>query len=97
MDCIFEISFRNIRERFVPAPEDQDVEPLDEEADACNDPINPEDDADKDPVDDTDEQLEAACVVFIDKELLWCRCSFRYNNHRSSGIPVTMIKCMYGL
>jgi hypothetical protein len=96
MDHVFEISFRNIRERLVPAPEDQDVEPLDKEADACNDPINPEDNADKDPVDDTNEQLEAVCVVFVDKELLRCRCCFRYTNHRSYGIPIIVIKCMYG-
>ena len=68
------------------------MEPLNEETDARDDPVYPHDDANQDPVEDPDEQLDPACVVFIDKELLWCGCSFWYNNHQSSGSTDAVIK-----
>ena len=47
------------------------MEPLDEQADECDEPIHPEDNADENPVDDTNEQLEAACIMLEGKELAW--------------------------
>ena len=47
------------------------MEPLDEQADECDDPIYPENDADENPVDNTDEQFKAACVMLEAEELVW--------------------------
>ena len=52
---ILQIAFGNIGQSLIPFPEDQYPEPLDEEADACDDPIYPRDDADENPIQDTDQ------------------------------------------
>ncbi len=88
MNHILQIPLYNIREPLAPAPEDQDMEPLDDETDDGNDDVDPHDDADQDPVQDTDEQFQPACVVFKDKELAECRRFFRYDNHRLSGCTI---------
>ena len=50
-------------------PENQDMEPLDEQADERDDAIHPENDTDQDPVEDTDEQFKTACIMLKCKEL----------------------------
>ena len=72
---IFEIPFGNVREPLVPASENQDVEPLDEQADERDDAVNPGDDTDQDPVNDTDEQFNTACVMLV-REELFCVSAF---------------------
>jgi hypothetical protein len=67
---VFEIAFGNVREPFVPVAQDQDMEPLDEQADECDYAIDPQDDADEDSVKDTDEQFKPACIVLVGKELV---------------------------
>ena len=66
---VFEIPLGNVREPFVPAAENQDMEPLDEQADERDYAIDPEDDSYQDPVDDADEQFKTACVMFVREEL----------------------------
>jgi hypothetical protein len=47
------------------------MEPLDEQADECDDSIHPANDVDENPVDNPDKQFKAACVMLEAKELIW--------------------------
>ena len=77
---VFQVPLDKVREPLVPAPEDQDMDPLNNEAYAGDDPVHPQDDPNDDPVHDTDEQFETACVMLEHEELLtvghgkpkWC-------------------------
>lgn len=81
---ILKVAFGKGGEAFVPCAENQDVEPLDEQADEGDDPVDPDDDCNQDPVDDADEQLKTACIVHVREELGWGRvCSFGHNYHHA--------------
>ena len=73
---VFEIASGNVREPLVPAAKDQDMEPLDEQADERDHAIHPEDDADQDPVEDADEQFKTARILFECEELSFCVSAF---------------------
>ena len=72
VDQVFEIDFGNIREPLIPVTENQDMEPLDEQADERDDAIHPEDDTDQDPVEDADEQFKTARILLKREELFFC-------------------------
>jgi hypothetical protein len=78
MHHVLKVAFCKAGEALVPASQDQDMEPLDEQDDEREDPIDPEDNADQDPVDNTDEQLEPASCS--NKKSCFC-----------AGVPSVMI------
>jgi len=71
MHEVFQVPFCKVREPFVPPAKDQDVEPLDDQADGCDDTIDTCNDTNQDPVNDANEQLKTACIVHIGEELGW--------------------------
>ena len=70
MDIVLGISLDEPPQALVPLPQDEDMNPLDQKADAGKDPIYPEHDADQDPVYDPYEQLNTARFRFKGEELL---------------------------
>ncbi len=68
---VFEIPSGKVREPFVPAAKNKDVEPLDEQADERDHTIHPENNPNEDPVEDADEQFHAACILIECEELLF--------------------------
>jgi hypothetical protein len=69
MNDVLQVAFGKVREPFVPPAKDQDEEPLDDQADGCDDTIDTCNDTNQDPVNDTNEQLKTACIVHVREEL----------------------------
>ena len=87
-DQILKVAFGKGGEAFVPCAENQDVEPLDEQADEGDDPVDPDDDCNQDPVDDADEQsVRLASCMYVKS---WVRAGFRSFGHNYHHAPLAL-------
>jgi len=98
MDKIFQVALCETGQRLIPTPEYQDMEPLDEEADKCEDPVDPEYDTNHYPVDNADEQFNSAGGLLEGKELFGrtlCFCHF-YQISGSSWRAIKVLRVFLG-
>jgi hypothetical protein len=69
VDHVLEVTLREIREAPRPPAKNEDVEPLDNEADNGDEPVYPGHDPDGNPVYNPDKEFYPPCVMLVEKKL----------------------------